>query len=144
MMADCPALDRDGQISRFSYGEFAIVEATASQSQSAHSSRRSDAWKYADLPSQAERGESTTDPTTTISSHRCRSYSRATLPTRSPHCPAPRLVRLCLVILVIGRTNDIGVCSDERQCGSQFGAQSASIASCEGSSWRRRSFHDYH
>lgn len=34
LCADLLALDRDGQISRFSYGEFAIVEATASQSQS--------------------------------------------------------------------------------------------------------------
>jgi hypothetical protein len=31
-VADESALDRDGQISRFSYGEFAIVEATDSQS----------------------------------------------------------------------------------------------------------------
>jgi hypothetical protein len=129
------ALDRDGQISRFSYGEFAIVEATDSQSMSSLLSRVRVA---ADNRSEAKHGKSTSYPASTLSCD-CRSHSHPARSSRTTEFQSTTLD-------IFYRYYRLGPskCYHEGICRIVFRVEQSSLAPGQSSDGCRCSFHNYH
>lgn len=125
------ALDRDGQISRFSYGEFAIVEATDSQSTS----------YCPDLAesSEAKHGESTPDPASTVSGD-CRPGTHTTRSSRPSELQPASLDHLYRYHRFYRQCKR----DDEGIGGLEFCVEQGCPLEDKGSDRRRRPLHYYH
>lgn len=140
------ALDRDGQISRFSYGEFAIVEATESQSEHfAPTSYPNSASADSRGVSSAKRSKGTPDSTPTIT-HYCPLWScpRSTFAAGPANIQASRFHLDRQHDLVLRYTDGLGVVRDEGQRGPQLCTGQTGLAAYTRGRRCRCPFHHYH